>query len=78
MFLKWPILILDDGRFISQDCRHLTKAGGQYFVKLIDWNGLKILNISLSINYSKSLIWIIANHIFGDYSLDLFLKEYIL
>ena len=31
----------DDGRFISQDCRHLTKAGGQYFVKLIDWNGLK-------------------------------------
>lgn len=28
----------DDGRFISQDCRHLTKAGAQYYAKLIDWN----------------------------------------
>lgn len=28
----------DDGMFISQDCRHLTKAGTQYYAKLIDWN----------------------------------------
>lgn len=28
----------DDGMFISQDCRHLTKAGAQYYAKLIDWN----------------------------------------
>ena len=27
----------DDGRFISQDCRHLTKAGAQYYAFLIDW-----------------------------------------
>lgn len=26
----------DDGRFISQDCRHLTKAGAQYYASLID------------------------------------------
>ena len=28
----------DDGRFISQDCRHLTRAGAQYYTKLMDWN----------------------------------------
>lgn len=28
----------DDGRFISQDCRHLTKAGAQYYAKLMDWS----------------------------------------
>lgn len=28
----------DDCRFISQDCRHLTKAGAQYYAKLIDWD----------------------------------------
>lgn len=28
----------DDRMFISQDCRHLTKAGAQYYAKLIDWN----------------------------------------
>lgn len=28
----------DDGRFISQDCRHLTKAGALYYAKLMDWN----------------------------------------
>lgn len=27
----------DDGRFISQDCQHLTKAGAQYYAFLIDW-----------------------------------------
>ena len=27
----------DDGRFISQDCRHLTQAGAQYYAQLIDW-----------------------------------------
>lgn len=26
-----------DGRFISQDCRHLTKAGAQMYAKKIDW-----------------------------------------
>lgn len=28
----------DDGRFISQDCRHLTKAGAQHYAKLMDWS----------------------------------------
>ena len=28
----------DDGRFISQDCCHLTKAGAQFYAKKIDWN----------------------------------------
>lgn len=27
----------NDGRFISQDCIHLTKAGAQYYATLIDW-----------------------------------------
>ena len=27
----------DDGRFISQDCRHLTKAGARYYAKSINW-----------------------------------------
>lgn len=27
----------EDGRFISQDCRHLTKAGAKYYAKLMDW-----------------------------------------
>ena len=25
-----------DGRFISQDCRHLTRAGARYFATLFD------------------------------------------
>ncbi len=28
----------DDGRFISQDCRHLTKAGAQFYAGKIDWS----------------------------------------
>lgn len=28
----------DDGLFISQDCRHLTRAGAQYYAQMIDWN----------------------------------------
>ena len=28
----------DDGKFISHDCRHLTKFGAKYFAKLIEWN----------------------------------------
>lgn len=28
----------DDNRFISQDCRHLTKAGAQYFARKINWS----------------------------------------
>lgn len=28
----------DDGRFISQDCRHLTKAGAQFYAKVMDWS----------------------------------------
>ena len=27
----------DDGRFISQDCRHLTQAGAQYYASLLEW-----------------------------------------
>lgn len=30
-------IFTDDNRFISQDCRHLTKAGAQFYAKLIDW-----------------------------------------
>lgn len=30
----------DDGKFISQDCRHLTKAGAKYYAKMIDWKKL--------------------------------------
>lgn len=26
----------DDNKFISQDCRHLTKAGAQYFSRILD------------------------------------------
>ncbi len=32
----------DDGRFISQDCRHLTQAGAQYYARLIDWEQLRV------------------------------------
>lgn len=28
----------DDGRFISQDCYHLTKAGAQFYARLINWS----------------------------------------
>lgn len=27
----------DDGRFISQDCRHLTKAGTEFYASRINW-----------------------------------------
>lgn len=27
-----------DGKFLSQDCRHLTQAGARYYAKLIQWN----------------------------------------
>lgn len=27
----------DDGHFISQDCRHLTRAEAQYYASLIEW-----------------------------------------
>ena len=27
----------EEGLFISQDCRHLTKAGTQYYAKRMDW-----------------------------------------
>lgn len=30
----------DDGRFISQDCRHLTKAGAQFYAGRINWKRL--------------------------------------
>ncbi len=32
----------DDGRFISQDCRHLTQVGAQYYARLIDWEQLRV------------------------------------
>lgn len=28
----------DDKRYISQDCRHLTQAGAQWYAKILDWN----------------------------------------
>lgn len=28
----------DDGKFISQDCRHLTKAGAKFYANRINWN----------------------------------------
>ena len=28
----------DDGKFISQDCRHLTQAGAQYYAQQLEWN----------------------------------------
>ena len=28
----------DDGRFISQDCRHLTRAGAEFYAKQINWD----------------------------------------
>ncbi len=28
----------DDGRYISQDCQHLTRAGAQFYAKHIDWS----------------------------------------
>lgn len=34
----------DDGKFISQDCRHLTKAGAMYYAKMIDWEKFLISN----------------------------------
>jgi hypothetical protein len=28
----------DDGRYLSQDCQHLTRAGAQFYAKHIDWS----------------------------------------
>lgn len=28
----------DDNRFISQDCRHFTQAGAQWYAKILEWN----------------------------------------
>ena len=28
----------DDNRFISQDCRHLTEAGAEYYARLLDFS----------------------------------------
>ena len=30
----------DDGKFISQDCRHLTQAGAQYYAKILELDKL--------------------------------------
>lgn len=30
----------DDNRYISQDCRHLTQAGAQWYAKILDWQGI--------------------------------------
>jgi hypothetical protein len=27
-----------DNRYISQDCRHLTQAGAQWYARILDWN----------------------------------------
>lgn len=29
-----------DGKFISQDCEHLTKEGAQWYAKIIDWSSV--------------------------------------
>lgn len=34
----------DDGKFLSQDCRHLTKGGAQFYAKHIDFNAIFNLN----------------------------------
>ncbi len=34
----------DDHMFISQDCRHLTKAGARYYARLIDWKDIFDIN----------------------------------
>jgi hypothetical protein len=34
-----------DGKFISQDCRHLTKAGAKYFGSLINLETLELVNV---------------------------------
>ena len=30
----------DDQRYISQDCRHLTQAGAQWYAKILDWESI--------------------------------------
>ena len=30
----------DDNKFISQDCRHLTKAGAQYYSRILDMESI--------------------------------------
>lgn len=30
----------DDHKLISQDCRHLTKAGARWYVKVLDWQDI--------------------------------------
>lgn len=30
----------DDKRYISQDCRHLTQAGAQWYAKILDWKSI--------------------------------------
>lgn len=38
------LVFTEDGRFISQDCRHLTQAGAQYYARLIDWGSFGMKN----------------------------------
>ena len=30
----------DDNRYISQDCRHLTPAGAQWYARILDWENI--------------------------------------
>ena len=30
----------DDNRYISQDCRHLTQAGAQWYAKILNWDNI--------------------------------------
>lgn len=30
----------EDGKFISQDCRHLTREGAQWYARVIDWDDI--------------------------------------
>ena len=34
----------DDNRYISQDCRHLTPAGAQWYAQILDWTVFRIQN----------------------------------
>ena len=44
-----PVFV-NDGRFISQDCRHLTQAGAQYYASLIDLEKYTTIIMKILIN----------------------------
>ena len=44
----------DDKRYISQDCRHLTQAGAQWYAKILDWDRIFRTGILASMNKKGS------------------------